>query len=362
MTRRRRPRPTTPPTVPRSSCESWDEALAELRQAAAADARFAVWPATKYQVERILARGRSASRSSAVTPTWIVASSSRPSRRPGIDRDVATIFREARILRRPAEHPGSSTCTTAGSPTRSGKQRPYLEIAHFADSLTLEDHVRQHGPLTLDDLLPVAVQTAERSRRPMRRASGTATSSRPTCSSARRRGAGRSRSSTSACRCGAAWSRTSQARAAGLDRSMIGSAVAGTLHYAAPEQLDPDRSREVGPHSDVFGFGRTCYFALFGEPYPDQEDLDTLPQPWKDFLGRLHGEEDRPPTEGLRRRAGAARGHPGAASDRRGADGPPIIGVRGLRHVRPRRRCEPQPAAKTTPKTAPCPGSSTPWA
>ena len=77
---------------------------------------------------------------------------------------------------------------------------------------------------------------------------------------------------------------------------MIGSAVAGTLHYAAPEQLDPDRSREVGPHSDVFGFGRTCYFALFREPYPDQEDLDTLPQPWKDFLG-----------DALRRRSTAGR-------------------------------------------------------
>ena len=104
---------------------------------------------------------------------------------------------------------------------------------------------------------------------------------------------------------------TTQARAAGQGRSMIGSTIAGTLHYAAPEQLDADRTREIGPHSDVFGFGRTCYFSLFGEPYPDHDDIETLPPSLEAVPGALHGEEDRSQAEGLRRRAGGVGGHPG---------------------------------------------------
>ncbi len=63
--------------------KSWDEALAELRQAVAADGRFAIWPSIKYQVERILAPGRSGSLCSARIPISNIGSSSRPSIWPG---------------------------------------------------------------------------------------------------------------------------------------------------------------------------------------------------------------------------------------------------------------------------------------
>jgi serine/threonine protein kinase len=62
--------------------------------------------------------------------------------------------------------------------------------------------------------------------------------------------------------------------------------IAGTLHYAAPEQLDFERQKEVGPRSDVYGFGRTCYYALFGTPTPDDDDKDTLPDGLKRLLSR----------------------------------------------------------------------------
>ena len=65
---------------------------------------------------------------------------------------------------------------------------------------------------------------------------------------------------------------------------MVGSAVAGTLHYAAPEQLDPSSSRLVGPRSDVFGFGRTFLFALFGVTRPRSKLIRALPDPWPDLL------------------------------------------------------------------------------
>ncbi len=119
---------------------------------------------------------------------------------------------------------------------------------------------------------------------------------------------------------------------------MIGSAVAGTLHYAAPEQLDPDRSREVGPHSDVFGFGRTCYFALFGKPVPGQEDLDTLPQPWKDLLGRCTAKKiDRRPKDFaavLERLAGVQE--PRGKVDTASANRRPDVRSRQARRLDPR--------------------------
>ena len=277
--------------------KSWDEALAELQKAAAADHRFAAWPATKYQVERILGAGAfgvaflcqdTYLEHRVVIKTFEAA---------GIDRDVATVFREARILDG-LQNAGIIHLYGCGFVDEARQQRPYLEIAHFPDSLTLEDHVHQHGPLAPGDLLPVAVQTAE-ALQAAHEAGVWHRDVKPANLLVRKTARGWE---VKVIDFGLSLRRSlvqaSQARAASLNQSMIGSAVAGTLHYAAPEQLDPDRSKEVGPHSDVFGFGRTCYFALFREPYPDQEDLDTLPQPWKDFLGRCTAKKiDRRPKD-----------------------------------------------------------------
>src|SRR5262249_34724128 len=40
----------------------------------------------------------------------------------------------------------------------------------------------------------------------------------------------------------------------------------------------------VGPYSDVYGFGRTCYFALLGTPLPDDGERAALPTPWQRLL------------------------------------------------------------------------------
>ncbi len=178
------------------------------------------------------------------------------------------------------------------------KQHPYLEIEHFHDSLTLEDQVHGHGPITLDDLLLVAVPMAEA----LRAAQGANVlhgDVKPGNLLVRKTVHGWE---VKVIDFGLSLRRSliqgSQARTVSQGRSMVGSAVADTLHYAAPEQLDPSRGKEVGPHSDVFGFGRTCYFALFREPNPDQEDLDSLPQPWKSLLGRCTAKRiDRRPND-----------------------------------------------------------------
>jgi formylglycine-generating enzyme required for sulfatase activity/tRNA A-37 threonylcarbamoyl transferase component Bud32 len=265
--------------------KSWDQALDELRKAAEADGRFAVWPSTKYRIEEILGAGAFGvaflchhcyKNRQVVIKTFEAA---------GVDRTVESIFVEAQTLDR-LQHSGIVRLYDCGFVDEKKQQRPYLEIEHFAGSLTLEDHVRQHGPLSLDDLLPVAIQMAE-ALRAAHDAGVWHRDLKPANLLVRKTAKGWE---VKVIDFGLSLRRslvqTSRARAASLNRSMVGSAVAGTLNYAAPEQLDPDRSKEVGPHSDVFGFGRTCYFALYREPYPDQEDIDTLPQPWKDLLGR----------------------------------------------------------------------------
>ncbi len=67
-------------------------------------------------------------------------------------------------------------------------------------------------------------------------------------------------------------------------KSLVGSSVAGTPDYAAPEQLDPDRINEIGSHSDVYAFGRLCYAALLGETNPSGRKLRSLPEEWQDLL------------------------------------------------------------------------------
>ena len=59
-------------------------------------------------------------------------------------------------------------------------------------------------------------------------------------------------------------------------QTTTGKSIAGTLHYAAPEQLG-QLDGAVGPHSDVYGFGKTCYFALLGTPDPDDVEKKACP-------------------------------------------------------------------------------------
>src|SRR5262249_13847844 len=51
-------------------------------------------------------------------------------------------------------------------------------------------------------------------------------------------------------------------------RSAIGSSVAGTIDYAAPEQLGRLPGVSPGPAADVYGFGKTCCYALFRTTQP----------------------------------------------------------------------------------------------
>src|SRR5262249_20999597 len=62
-----------------------------------------------------------------------------------------------------------------------------------------------------------------------------------------------------------------------------GNGIAGTLDYAAPEQMGK-RDEPVSPASDVYGFARTCCFALFGTPQPLMRHWRSLPAELAELL------------------------------------------------------------------------------
>ncbi|MFQ3650409.1 MAG: hypothetical protein SNJ75_08760, partial [Gemmataceae bacterium] len=79
-------------------------------------------------------------------------------------------------------------------------------------------------------------------------------------------------------------------------KSLIGTEIAGTLGYAAPEQLGQLPGVKVGPRADIYGFGRTLSFAMFGHPEPTLSDYKRLPEQLADLLDRcLQANPERRP-------------------------------------------------------------------
>ncbi len=67
-------------------------------------------------------------------------------------------------------------------------------------------------------------------------------------------------------------------------KTLVGESIAGTLDYAAPEQMGKAEGAKVGTYSDVYSFGKTCYYALLGTPEPDDEEKERLPPIWRKLL------------------------------------------------------------------------------
>src|SRR5262249_6474641 len=76
----------------------------------------------------------------------------------------------------------------------------------------------------------------------------------------------------------------------------IGQSIAGTLEYAAPEQMGRLPGVGVTFASDVYGFGKTMCYALFATPNLSYQDWKQIEGPLADLLGRCVAErpERRP--------------------------------------------------------------------
>jgi tetratricopeptide (TPR) repeat protein len=262
---------------------NWQAALALLQQAVTLDAKpLALFPQDKFEPERIIGsepsgvafvcKHRSSGTRMVVKALWAEA----------LAGEVAELFRESRMLEE-LDNP-LLVRMRDGDYVDEAKRRPFL-VTDFFDGTTLADYVRQHGPLAPADLLRIVRPAAElllaaHERGILHR------DLKPTSLLLRRDGtawkvklinfglAPRPALLYSALAGPATWSRTT-----------IGSSALGTLPYLAPEQLGIVDGTAAGPSSDVYSFGRLCYFALLGTAEPDDDERDTLPPPWRKLLG-----------------------------------------------------------------------------
>jgi serine/threonine protein kinase len=269
-----------------------EEALNELLRAVALDPRrFEPFPVAKYRPLRILGAGgfgvaflcehqNSGSK--------VVVKALQTDR---LDRPLVEVFREAHALEA-LEHPAIvrlRDCDYA-DPIRT---RPYLVMDYF-DGPTLAARVASKGPFAPDKFAPLARQIAEglaaaHSRKILHR------DVKPANVLVRH---DRDEWRVKLIDFGLALRPHGSGETAGSLRAktLSGPGIAGTLDYAAPEQLGKLPSVLVGPAADVYGFGRTCCFALFGTPQPLPKHWRTLPGPLSELLEQCLEESpsDRP--------------------------------------------------------------------
>jgi hypothetical protein len=163
------------------------------------------------------------------------------------------------------------------------KSRPYLVMEHF-QGLSLEDHVRQHGKLPVKALADLARPVAEALR--AAHANGILHRDvKPDNLLVRQVGA---TWEVKVIDFGLAFKTSALGSADGASsqraKSLLGSSIAGTWEYGSPEQMGKLPGVPLGPYSDVYGFGRTCYYALFGTPDPDDHEKEGLPELWRALL------------------------------------------------------------------------------
>ena len=278
-------------------CGDSARALTELRQAMALDpARFAPFPLDDYEPERILGAG-----GFGVTFLCRLRLSGgrvavKALTTDGLERDIRTVMQEAAALDQ-LNHPSIIRLRHCGhaDPART---RPYL-VMEFFEGQTLEEYVRAHGGLPLESTLSLAAMVAQA----LQAAHGKGILHRdvkPANILVRRAG--------EILPLGGGWEVKLIDFGLALSQSLLGgstlrqgktiasSSIAGTLDYAAPEQVGKLPGVRIGPQADVYGFARTCCFVLFEAADPTPLDWKRVPAALADLLGHCLARrpEDRP--------------------------------------------------------------------
>jgi formylglycine-generating enzyme required for sulfatase activity len=191
----------------------------------------------------------------------------------GLERDLSGVLAEARALEE-LDHPGIIAFRDFDHADR-GETRPYLVMNYF-EGRTLEELVRESGPLSPAELPGVVRPAAEALA--AAHAKGILHRDVKPANILVRRSA-------------EAWQvklidfgLAVRATAPGVGGSSAAAGIAGTLDYAAPEQMGRRPGTPVGRYSDVYGFGRTCCFALFGTPLPSRRHWQSVPEALAELL------------------------------------------------------------------------------
>ncbi len=286
--------------------KSYDLALLKLRAAVQLDAaRFAPFPFAKYEPLKVLGAGgfgvavlcRHKFMSSQVVVKALV--------RDDVAHD-SSLFAEAQHLRR-LNHPCIIGIQDCGFEGEAGSARPYVVMDYF-EGLTLEDHVKKHGPVSQAELPHLARALAlglaaahgkgvlHRDVKPgnvlVRRVP-----SRPSAipsppdpfSQGGRGGEGKAGWQVKIIDFGLAVTHQAVGSTARqvdtLNGTVVGQSIQGTLDYGAPEQMGKWPGVPVSFASDVYGFGKTCCYALFGTPNLSYQDWKELDGPLAGLLG-----------------------------------------------------------------------------
>ncbi len=236
----------------------WETALDNARDAWRLDPeRYTLFPLNKYEVRKILGAGGFGivflctdrhSSCDVVIKTL---------RTDSLDRDASDIFREAGVLFE-LHHENIVAARTANYADRA-EQRPYLVMDYFAGSNLDDDALR--GELGEADTITIACQVAQ-ALHAAHAAGIYHRDLKPGNVLVRRESA---QWQVRVIDFGLAFkSAVLTGSVNSGDRSVIGSAIAGTAGYAPPEQMGQLPGVVVGPKSDIYAFGKMLGFLLYG--------------------------------------------------------------------------------------------------
>ncbi|MBX9677300.1 MAG: protein kinase [Gemmataceae bacterium] len=255
---------------------NWQQALHAILQAASLDPqRFSPFPLHRYQPRQILGAGGFGTAflcSDTYLGTEVVV---KTLHEDSVERGISDVFREA-ILLRGLHHPciiGMQHCEFA-DPT--AKARPFLVMDYF-EGVNLEAFVLEHGCLTADQLKDIASQIAEAMRAAHAR-NILHRDLKPANVLLRKGDQG---FQVKIIDFGLAVRKeTFETSIASRSeaKTILAESVAGTLRYAPPEQMGELKGVRPGPYSDVYAFGKLCFFALFKTTEPKRRQLASIPE------------------------------------------------------------------------------------
>jgi tetratricopeptide (TPR) repeat protein len=259
-------------------------ALPLLQKAVTLDGkRLSPFPADKFEVEKILGTEPSGVALLCKHRTSGMRGVVKTLMPEALGVDVAELFRETRLLES-LDNPALvrvRDCDYADDT----KQRPFMVTDYFDGGTTLSEYVRQHGPIAPGEFLKIArvlseLLAAAHERGVLHR------DIKPTSLLVRREGnAWKIKLINFGMACRPVLLFLTLAGPPAWAKTTLGASTLATLPYLSPEQLHMLEGAAPGPHSDVYSFGRLCYFALLGTPEPDDEQKGALPGGWRKLLG-----------------------------------------------------------------------------
>jgi hypothetical protein len=238
---------------------AWGEAQRDLEQAIRLNTpRFAPYPTDTYRLERILGAGGFGVAFLCLHQFLAEKVVIKSLTLDGMDRNVDMVFQEARLLTK-LNHPGIVEVKDCNYADAANRSRPYLVMEYF-DGLTLEQYVETHGPLVPYEVTRL-VQEVAAALEEAHSQGITHRDIKPANIMVRR---DEDVWEAKLIDFGLAFSQDMlQTAALTQGRSTLGYSIAGTIEYAAPEQLGRLPGVPVGPQADYHSLGKTCCFALF---------------------------------------------------------------------------------------------------